>query len=107
MGEAARDTLHREILEELNLEASVGQLRWVVENFFGFAGQKTHELGLYFELELPLEVTDQPILGSEGNEDLLFRWFPVNALPHVQPIFIRDEIRNLGAFPKHLIVRQG
>lgn len=45
MGEQSQDTLAREMVEELGVEAQVGRLLWVVENFFHYEGKDWHELG--------------------------------------------------------------
>jgi 8-oxo-dGTP pyrophosphatase MutT (NUDIX family) len=51
-GEAAAETVQREILEEMAMTAKIGALRYVVENFFTLDGFRVHELGYYFDGEI-------------------------------------------------------
>ena len=53
MGETSAETLAREMMEELGVEADVGRLLWVVENFFRYEERDWHELGFYYRMELP------------------------------------------------------
>lgn len=103
MGEAARESLQREVWEELGLEAKVGPLRWVAENFFTLGKTHFHELGLYFDLDLDLEIGDTDILGKEGNSALLFRWFPLSQLPNIKPDFIKTELHSPLPNLRHIV----
>src|SRR5690348_17531423 len=42
--ESASETLRREMQEELHVDATIGRLLWIVENFFAFEGRDFHEL---------------------------------------------------------------
>ena len=37
--------------EELGVEAVVGPLLWIVENFFDYEGKAWHELGFYYRMD--------------------------------------------------------
>ncbi len=39
MGERSEETLAREMVEELGVEAKIGRLLWAVENFFHYEGK--------------------------------------------------------------------
>lgn len=112
-GEASAATLARELVEELGAEvnAQVGRLLWVVENFFEYEGQRFHELGMYYEVALAptspyLEKSqvydgveeDMPLHNGERIH-LIFQWFPLAALPDVllYPTFLRERLRALPA----------
>ena len=53
IGETSSETLVREMQEELGVEATVGPLLWIVENFFDYEGKAWHELGLYYRTISP------------------------------------------------------
>lgn len=83
-GETSAATLEREFEEELGVELRVGSLALVVENFFAYAGQQYHEIGLYFLARLApacrLMAETGPYPGREGARYLTFDWFPRRAL---------------------------
>ena len=76
--EASAETLAREIEEELGTDASIGPLRFVIENFFELDGRKAHEIGFYYEVELaqplPFHDTDTVHRSQDGSAPLEFRW---------------------------------
>lgn len=76
--EASTETLAREIEEEIGCAATIGPLRFVVENFFELGGRRVHEIGFYYEAELarPLPFDQDDIIhrSRDGDTDLEFRW---------------------------------
>jgi len=76
--ESSSQTLAREIQEEIGCSASVGPLRFIIENFFELAGRKYHEVGLYYEAELtepfPFHETEIVHRSQDGSASLEFRW---------------------------------
>ena len=50
LGEDTRTALHREILEETGQRARIGNLLWIVENFFDLDGTGYHELAFVYEI---------------------------------------------------------
>ena len=82
-GEAAAETLRREVLEELGSDAEIGPLRFLIENFFRenffrMDGCEAHELGLYFDAVLAappaFRLDDVVHRCRDGDADLEFRW---------------------------------
>jgi 8-oxo-dGTP pyrophosphatase MutT (NUDIX family) len=106
MTESAEDGLVREIREELGVEAHIGRLLWIVENFFPMGGFRYHELGLYFLVELPLQV---PVAGEfpghETHLPLFNRWFALDALPSIKPSFLCAGLVAPPETPRHVIQR--
>ena len=102
--ESAQDALRRELREELGVEASVGRLLWVAETFFEMAGRQYHELGLYFQIELPGSVyrTDE-FEAFEPNVELRVRWFPLDALPEIRPAFLRQALPQPPVSTEHIV----
>lgn len=107
VGEEARQTLAREIYEELQIGARVGRMLWVTENFFVHGGCDIHEVGLYFVLDLPLEPTTEPLIGKEGEQNLWFRWIHLQDLPqtNLKPDVLKGALRALPVRTKHMVQR--
>lgn len=107
--EQATATLRREMAEELQIEVDVGRLLWLVENFFQYRGLDFHELGLYFLMHVPADwprrLEKGPFLGYEQGVQLVFQWFPLEALPtmRVNPSFLASDLQHLPASPQHVV----
>jgi 8-oxo-dGTP pyrophosphatase MutT (NUDIX family) len=105
--EPAREALIREIREELAVEARVGRLIWIVENFFVFQGVPNHEIGLYFLVDLP-ENDNVPdtaeFRGCEEHNPTVFRWFDLQDLRGVEiyPAFLREALARLPSTSEHV-----
>ncbi|MCB5203925.1 NUDIX hydrolase [Neorhizobium sp. T786] len=109
-GEESAQTLHREMIEELGVEVTVGRLLWVVENFFHYEDRDWHELGFYYLMELPesfpFHSTDI-VHRVVDTHELEFKWVPatteaLKALD-IPPYFIADEIETLPASTRHVV----
>lgn len=76
--ESSAEALAREIEEEIGCAATIGPLRFVIENFFELGGRKAHEIGFYFDATLsqPLAFQDDEVVhrASDGDAELEFRW---------------------------------
>ena len=71
--EFSKNTLVREMTEETGMRVEVGELVWVSENFFSYNDTRHHEIGFYFEMQIVDLKNQDDFLGSEGQEDLLFK----------------------------------
>ncbi len=111
MGEPTADTLRREMEEETGLQVTVGDLLWVMENFYTDRGKAFHELGFYYRMELPADAPsphEQPeFTGMEGPHSLLFRWFPLAELAELRlyPTYFRQALRHLPLTTQHVVHR--
>jgi len=109
--EPSRETLRREMREELDVEIQVGRLLWVVENFFVHTGVPYHELGLYYLMTFPgdchLYRSTGPFRGDEEGIDLVFAWFPLEDLHEsaLFPTFLRESLNALPAVTEHVVHR--
>lgn len=78
MRESSAETLAREIEEEIGCAATIGELRFVIENFFELGGRTTHEIGFYFDATLlkPLPFKEDGIVHRvmDGDVELEFCW---------------------------------
>lgn len=112
MGEAAEDTLKREMREELATDVEVLRPLWVVENFFDYAGLSYHELGLYFLIRFPAGspvLTECPLESWDGGTRLEFRWHPLETaflskLP-LLPSFLASSLSTIPGSVTHVVHR--
>jgi len=105
--EDSKTALKREFKEELNAEIEVGQLLWVVENFFSHEGKSWHEIGLYYHVSFIGNAAKlyekEQFEGVESffreNEDvrLFYRWFSLDKLSveDIRPKFLRSALLNV------------
>lgn len=115
IGETSEETLRREMMEELEVEAKIGRLLWIVENFFDYEGKAWHELGLYYLMEIPdrfpFHPTDIVHHIQDGKNALEFKWVPATReslkMLDIPPYFVADEIETLPQSPKHIIWHDG
>ena len=108
MGETAEAGLKRELREETGMEADIGRLLWVIENFYGHGSVRLHEIGLYFLVRFdPASAAyKQEWTGQEEDgTELTFRWFPVADLGGVNllPEMLRRALRKIPNAPEYHI----
>lgn len=104
MLESAQDALRREIHEELGIEASVGRLLWVAENFFAMGGWQYHELGLYFAMDAPASLDHEGEFPAfDPSVELHMRWLPLDDLPEIRPAFLRQALREPPVSTAHIV----
>jgi ADP-ribose pyrophosphatase YjhB (NUDIX family) len=101
LGEEARQTIVREMDEELGERAQAGRLLWIVENFFKIGDQGQHEIGFFHEAEIPGLEVGPDFRGREPH--LLFRWFPLTdvARHDIRPAFLKDTLAALPSGIEH------
>ena len=96
-GEAALDTVVRELCEETGEIVTCGPLAFIAENFFTLDGVPAHEIGFYAHATLPggsrLRDKGMSHRGAEPGAQLEYRWFPLNGLDRLAlyPEFLRSE----------------
>jgi 8-oxo-dGTP pyrophosphatase MutT (NUDIX family) len=111
MGEASDLALIREMAEELAMPVEIGSLLFTYESFYGRAGDRYHELGFVYAIELPDDSRPggpQPFLIREDEGHLLqFSWLPLDgsALSEasLQPPWLPERLRSLAGVPAHVI----
>jgi len=109
MREQGADALQREMREELNADVTVPRLLWIVENFFDYGGRNCHEIGLYFIMQF----TEEPPVGwgtgdfpgREGDEELIFRWYPLDRLHEtaIYPTFLSERLLRIPDTLEHVV----
>lgn len=109
MDEPTAVTVQREMREEAGLEVAVGDLLWVMENFFSYEGRLFHELGFYYQMALPTSFPPPQVqpefTGMEGDKPLLFRWVPLAEVERLRlyPSYFRQALRELPTAPVHVV----
>ena len=107
--EPAKETLRREMQEELHVDVIVGRLLWVVENFFQFDGRDFHELGMYFLMTIPddspVADTSQTFALQEASHKFVLLWHPLADLGTVPiyPSFLQAALRSLPEVTEHIV----
>jgi 8-oxo-dGTP pyrophosphatase MutT (NUDIX family) len=111
VGEPSNVALVREMAEELAMPVSIGALLFTYESFYGRAGDRFHELGFVYAIDLPETVRPggaQPFLVREDEGHLLqFSWLPLDgtalAEASLQPPWLPDRLRSLTGGPQNVI----
>lgn len=115
MGEASDVALIREMAEELVMPVSVGALMFTSESFYGREGDRYHELGFIYSIELPDNVRpggEQPFLVREDEGHVLqFSWLPLEGPELTEarllPPWLPTRLRSLSGMPQHVIFHEG
>jgi len=107
--EPAKDTLTREMREELGVDIRIERLVWIVESFYEDDRFAFHELALYFLVTFPpdsgLYDRSEPFPGDEEGLKLIFQWFEIEELQTVRlyPTFLRKALRRIPEAPEHVV----
>lgn len=92
-GEYARDTVHRELQEEIAQELTAVQLAGVLENIFRWGGSTQHEVVFIFAAafadEAAYEIVEQPILDARSSTRVIWRALEA-ASPPLYPVGVAD-----------------
>ena len=114
MGESSPMALVREMAEELVMPVTVGRLLFTSESFYGREGDRYHELGFIYAIELPEHVRpggQQPFLVREDEGHLLqFSWLPLEGPALTQarllPPWLPERLRALSDAPEHVVFHE-
>jgi len=111
MLEFSKDTIQREMQEEINEKINVNKLLWIVENIFNHKSENNHEIGLYYSANF---VEDSPAInqdeffGIENTHKLVFKWFDLDTIKDVTiyPIFLREKLNLLPQDIEQIMINQ-
>jgi len=107
--EISKDTLVREIKEEIGVNVNIIRPLYFVENFFYFGGNNFHEISIFYLMKfLPdssLVFENDTFFGKEL--ELIFKWVNINQLEELRlyPLFLRKSLKNIKPYPEHIINR--
>lgn len=107
--EASRQTIEREMLEELGMRCEVTQHLWHVESFYEFDSKHYHEMSNYFLVRLidpPEIISNADFAGIEETVNLVFRWIPLTELQqyNLQPAFLIERLTDLPTTTEALVI---
>jgi len=120
MFEISKNTLIREMKEEIGVDVEVIRPLYFVENFFHFEEKDFHELSIFYLMKFPLssklvfetetfkgieqDLTENDIYDGVGLE-LIFKWVNINEIDNLRlyPLFLRKSLKNIKSFPEHII----
>lgn len=113
-GETNAQALLREFQEEIGVDISVGDLKWVAEIFFPWGNKPCHQICLYYMVEVTSDHIpfEGMFLGKEKlegrNFDLEFHWVPVSELEHIEvyPTNVVELMNQMDQGVQHFIYRE-
>lgn len=112
-GETNEETLKREFREEMGIEISVGELRWVGEIFIDWGGKRCHQICLYYEVKAESGLPDKDsFTGKEHlegrNFDIEFFRVPLDEIDRIDvyPTNAVELLKNYGGGVRHFIYRE-
>ena len=105
MFEVTAQTLLREMSEETGMEVVVGDLLWVVENFFEYNGIRHHEIGFYYKMEIIDLQNELDFVATEEGSELTFHWHSLQNLHQIKiyPEFITSDLIENTTSTKHIV----
>lgn len=99
-GEPAKETIKRELKEELGVtNCNIERLHSVAEHFFNFGEDKYHQ----YIFSYIVKINNNDILnniefeGIEQNENLVFKWFDIKNIKNapIKPDFLKTKLEKL------------
>ena len=109
IGEDSKQTLKREIKEELEKEIEITGYIGTIENFFEINGQKYHEIEIVHKAEFVDERDkniEENLENAEGKENLVYEWLDLDRLEEykLMPVAIKEALIQ-NEFPVHKVQR--
>lgn len=102
VGEKGKDTLCRELKEELDIfEFNVVNCNSISEYFFTFDGIKVHQYIFSYIVDVGSDEwimkQNNEFYGIEKNENLVFKWFDLENIERVpiKPDFLKEQFQSL------------
>jgi len=114
LGETNAQTLIREFKEEIGVDISVGDLKWVGEIFFPWGNKPCHQICLYYNVDITSDNIpfEGMLIGSEQLEgrafNLEFHWVPLEELENIEvyPTNAAELMSKLDDGVQHFIYRE-
>ncbi|CAM3155131.1 Nudix hydrolase domain-containing protein [Deinococcus saxicola] len=106
--EDARSCAEREWREETGTPPGEMRLLGAVENFFGPAHQRQHEIGFYFRMDAPPELPRNSF-NVLDNDDVVCEWIPVAGIESrpVYPLIVHELLDKDDETVRHIVNREG
>lgn len=100
-GESSKESILREVVEEIKIPLEVDRLVYIHENFFLWSDEKVpfHEIAYYFLMKVPDGFKKSRFSSiAEGYGEVNFHWLPLNGLSDlvIYPDFLKSEAKILS-----------
>ena len=113
-GETNAQTLIREFQEEIGVDISVGDLKWVGEVFFPWGSRSCHQICLYYMVDITSKNIpfEGMFIGKEKMEgrkfDLEFHWVPLEDLKDIEvyPTNVVELMDKIDQGAQHFIYQE-
>ncbi len=112
MNETTKETMERELEEEIGKKIEVKDMLFFIEDFFEYAEEKVHQYAFYYNVEFKDEIDfSKTIEGIEEGKNLYFEWvdfdeFVKEDFP-LKPAFLKEAIKNnVNNNFKHYMVKE-
>lgn len=114
-GETNAETLKREFKEEIGVDITVGELKWVAEIFFPWGSKSCHQICLFYIVtiespEIPGEgmFIAKESLEGRNNYDLEFRWVPIEEVGEMEvyPTNAKELLTKLHEGVQHFVYHE-
>lgn len=110
MGETSEESLLREMREEIDSDVTIERLLWFSENLFEHEARYWHEIALYYLITIP-EPAPHLALDAihrtmDGRTEIYVRWFPIDRLPRVFPLFLPEGLQHLPEHPERIVTKE-
>ena len=116
LGETNAETLIREWREEVGVDITVGDLKWVEENLFSWGDKKAHQISLSYIVKLK-DRAKIPLTGSfvsreyktDDDNAIWFHWLSIDELKRyiVYPAKAPELLSRLDEGVQHSVYREG
>ncbi|CAM3603140.1 NUDIX hydrolase [Deinococcus frigens] len=97
----------REWREETGTPPGKLRLLGIVENFFGPAHRRQHEIGFYFRMDAPAELPDTAFTVLD-NGNVTCEWIPLDEIQSrpVYPLIVRELLNGNNSAVQHIVNRE-
>lgn len=109
LGEDTQKAIIREFKEETEYEVKIDKLLCIIENFFDRKnGEKVHEIGFYYLLNIKNEqdIKFEEFQTEEDDIKMKFKWISINELENVdfRPQELKNKLENKDNSFQHFIL---
>lgn len=112
MNETTKETMERELMEEIGKKIEVKDMIFLVEDFWKCDGEKVHQYAFYYDVEFKDEIDyTKPIEGIEDGKKMYFEWVDIDEFVKedfsLKPAFLKEAIiNNKDNSLKHYIIKE-
>lgn len=90
--EKSEEALKREFLEEINVDITVKNFLGISENIFTYQGKKTHELILFYSIEISDENYQEEYKVIDDHGETIAKWIDIDEFKNKNKILYPKEV---------------